>query len=68
MCAGYDLIEWLTVRLQMADTNEALHIATLLCHYGYFFPVSETKTLSVKDDGTLYRFQVGWQSLLFYFL
>ncbi|KAK2157006.1 hypothetical protein LSH36_201g07000 [Paralvinella palmiformis] len=46
-------------RLDIEDGTEALHLATLLCCYGYFFPVTDTKTLSVKDDGTLYRFQVG---------
>ena len=57
--AGYDLVEWLMDRLDIEDGTEALHLATLLCCYGYFFPVTDTKTLSVKDDGTLYRFQVG---------
>ena len=56
--SGYDLVEWLMDRLDIEDGTEALHLATLLCCYGYFFPVTDTKTLSVKDDGTLYRFQV----------
>lgn len=38
---------------------EALHIGNLLCQYGYFFPVSDTKNLVVKDDSSLYRFQVS---------
>ena len=38
---------------------EALHLATLLCQYGYFFPVGDAKTLHVKDDSSLYRFQVS---------
>ncbi|ELT89740.1 hypothetical protein CAPTEDRAFT_201452 [Capitella teleta] len=54
---GYDLVEWLMVRLQLSDPNEALHLATLLCQCGYYFPVSETKSLAVRDDGTLFRFQ-----------
>ena len=40
-------------------TVEAIHTANLLCQHGYFFPVGECcKTLSVKDDSSLYRFQV----------
>lgn len=59
MFSGYDLVEWLMVRLQLSDPNEALHLATLLCQCGYYFPVSETKSLAVRDDGTLFRFQVN---------
>lgn len=34
-------------------------MANLLCQHGYFFPVGEcNKNLSVKDDSSLYRFQV----------
>ena len=51
-------MEWLTDMLSLDDSNEALNIATQLCQYGYIFPVTDTKYLSVKDDGTLYRFQV----------
>lgn len=39
---------------------EAIHMANLLCQHGYFFPVGEcNKNLSVKDDSSLYRFQVN---------
>lgn len=39
---------------------EALHLANLLCQHGYFFPVSDNaKTFTIKDDSTLYRFQVS---------
>lgn len=34
-------------------------MANQLCQYGYFFPVSDTKNLTVKDDSSLYRFQVS---------
>jgi hypothetical protein len=36
---------------------EALHLAHLMSAHGYFFPV-EDHILTVKNDGTLYRFQV----------
>nr|CAD7578622.1 unnamed protein product [Timema californicum] len=39
---------------------EALHIANQLCQYGYFFPVSDSKNLLVKDDSSLYRFQTPY--------
>lgn len=31
----------------------------MLCQYGYFFPVNDSKTLTLKDDSSLYRFQVS---------
>ncbi|CAH1104304.1 unnamed protein product, partial [Psylliodes chrysocephalus] len=53
---GYDLIEWLMERLGIEE-SEALNIAHQLCQYGYFFPISDSKNLVVKDDSSLYRFQ-----------
>ena len=53
---GYDLIEWLMERLNVEE-SEALNMANQLCQHGYFFPVSDSKTLVVKDDSSLYRFQ-----------
>ncbi|XP_055384762.1 uncharacterized protein LOC129614265 [Condylostylus longicornis] len=53
---GYDLIEWLMDRLTIEE-SEALNLANQLCLHGYFFPVNDTKTLVVKDDSSLYRFQ-----------
>ncbi|OAD59352.1 Regulator of G-protein signaling 7 [Eufriesea mexicana] len=38
-------------------TVEAVHIANQLCQYGYFFPVNDSKILTVRDDSSLYRFQ-----------
>ncbi|XKL68419.1 hypothetical protein PGB90_003910 [Kerria lacca] len=57
---GYDVIEWLMDRLKVEDPVEAVNIANQLCHYGYFFPVSDSKNLIVKDDGSLYRFQIPY--------
>ncbi|KAJ8913836.1 hypothetical protein NQ315_003745 [Exocentrus adspersus] len=53
---GYDLIEWLMERLGIEE-SEALNIANQLCQFGYFFPISDSKNLVVKDDSSLYRFQ-----------
>lgn len=38
---------------------EAVHIGTQLCQHGYFFPVNDLKNLTLKDDSSLYRFQVS---------
>ncbi|KAJ8966618.1 hypothetical protein NQ317_000617 [Molorchus minor] len=54
--SGYDLIEWLMERLGIEE-SEALNVANQLCQYGYFFPISDSKNLVVKDDSSLYRFQ-----------
>ncbi|XP_078044620.1 regulator of G-protein signaling 7 isoform X2 [Augochlora pura] len=56
---GYDLVEWLMARLSIEE-SEAVHIANQLCQYGYFFPVNDSKTLTVKDDSSLYRFQTPY--------
>ena len=64
--SGKDLVEWLMDYLVVEDVLEAVHLASLLCQYGYIFPVTDTKTLSVKDDSTLYRFQVRTSLPLFH--
>ncbi|XP_055680588.1 uncharacterized protein LOC129788488 isoform X2 [Lutzomyia longipalpis] len=56
---GYDLVEWLMERLGIEE-SEALNIANQLCLHGYFFPVNDCKTLVVKDDSSLYRFQTPY--------
>ncbi|KAK9873144.1 hypothetical protein WA026_021377 [Henosepilachna vigintioctopunctata] len=57
---GYDIIEWLTYTFRTFDNDfppaEAVHLANMICSYGYFFPV-DSKNLTVKDDGTFFRFQ-----------
>ncbi|XP_071746011.1 uncharacterized protein [Lepeophtheirus salmonis] len=57
---GYDLIEWLMDRLSIEDSLEAVHLANLLCQFGYYFPINELKNLLVKDDSSLYRFQTPY--------
>jgi len=44
--------------LAFSKVAEALHLAHLMAAHGYFFPV-EDHILTVKNDGTLYRFQVN---------
>ncbi|CAH6789551.1 Rgs7 [Phodopus roborovskii] len=37
----------------------ALHLGTLMAAHGYFFPISD-HVLTLKDDGTFYRFQTPY--------
>lgn len=39
------------------STAEAIHLGSLIAAHGYIFPISD-HVLTLKDDGTLYRFQV----------
>ncbi|KAK9513062.1 hypothetical protein O3M35_001338 [Rhynocoris fuscipes] len=57
---GYDLIEWLMEHLNIDESGEAVHLANQLCQYGYLIPVTDCKTLTVKDDNSLYRFQAAY--------
>ncbi|GBM40766.1 hypothetical protein AVEN_157908-1 [Araneus ventricosus] len=41
---------------------EALHLGHLMAAHGYFFPIDD-HVLTVKADGTFYRFQV-WPILI----
>uniref|UniRef100_A0A672R1S1 Regulator of G-protein signaling 7 n=1 Tax=Sinocyclocheilus grahami TaxID=75366 RepID=A0A672R1S1_SINGR len=45
-----------TLRFQAV---EALHLGTLMAAHGYFFPISD-HVLTLKDDGTFYRFQTPY--------
>ena len=54
---GEDFILWLTQHRNMSE-EEAQYLATLICHYGYIFPVTDIKCLNVKNDNSFYRFQV----------
>lgn len=53
---GEDAIAWLHKNVT-GEAEEAQHLADVLCHYGYIFPVTDTKVLSVKLDNSPYRFQ-----------
>lgn len=59
--------ELISISLRL-PAAEAIHLANLLCQYGYFFPVGESRSLIVKDDSSLYRFQVSVDFWFPYFL
>ena len=48
------------------STAEAIHLGSLVAAHGYIFPISD-HVLTLKDDGTLYRFQVRKAPLKFAF-
>ncbi|KAL2098607.1 hypothetical protein ACEWY4_005087 [Coilia grayii] len=54
--SGSEIVQWLMTNLSIEDTAEAVHLGSLIAAHGYFFPISD-HVLSLKDDGTLYRFQ-----------
>uniref|UniRef100_A0A673CT91 Regulator of G protein signaling 6 n=1 Tax=Sphaeramia orbicularis TaxID=375764 RepID=A0A673CT91_9TELE len=58
MCMSLILF-WITLSSSVALTAEAMHIGTLIAAQGYFFPISD-HVLSLKDDGTFYRFQAPY--------
>ncbi|KAL7677466.1 hypothetical protein ACOME3_003704 [Neoechinorhynchus agilis] len=57
---GEDLIDWLMTKLKIKELVEALHIATILCKYGYFFHVGTCGPVIVREDRELYRMQAPY--------
>lgn len=58
VCTGTDIIQWIMKKIDgIEDTCEALHYAHLISSHGYIFPIDD-HILTVKNDGTFYRFQV----------
>ncbi|EDW82465.2 uncharacterized protein Dwil_GK25823 [Drosophila willistoni] len=56
---GADLIAWIVKNFDVEDVTEALHFAHLLSSHGYIFPIDD-HALTVKNDGTFYRFQTPY--------
>uniref|UniRef100_A0A8C5CUE1 Regulator of G protein signaling 6 n=1 Tax=Gadus morhua TaxID=8049 RepID=A0A8C5CUE1_GADMO len=54
--SGADIVQWLMKNLTIEDSAEAIHLGSLIAAHGYLFPISD-HVLTLKDDGTLYRFQ-----------
>jgi len=57
---GEELIDWMMKNLKIKEPEEALHLATMLCKFGYFFHVTANGSIVVKQDGELYRFQAPY--------
>ncbi|XP_066854775.1 regulator of G-protein signaling 6 isoform X3 [Anser cygnoides] len=51
-----DIVQWLMKNLSIEDPGEAIHLGSLIAAQGYVFPISD-HVLTLKDDGTFYRFQ-----------
>ncbi|NXY24788.1 RGS9 protein, partial [Atrichornis clamosus] len=56
---GNDIFQWILQRLQI-NAEEALHLGDLFVKYGYIYPLQEPKNLTLKADGSLYRFQTPY--------
>uniref|UniRef100_A0A8C1P139 Regulator of G protein signaling 6 n=1 Tax=Cyprinus carpio TaxID=7962 RepID=A0A8C1P139_CYPCA len=56
---GSDIVQWMMKNLIIDDPAEAIHIGSLIAAQGYIFPISD-HVLTLKDDGTLYRFQAPY--------
>lgn len=61
---GADLIQWILKRIDVEDTLEALHFAHLIASHGYMFPIDD-HILTVKNDGSFFRFQVFFFNYFF---
>ncbi|NXY88085.1 RGS9 protein, partial [Alcedo cyanopectus] len=57
--AGNEIFQWILQRLQITP-EEALHLGDLFVKYGYIYPLQEPKNLTLKADGSLYRFQTPY--------
>ncbi|NXO43898.1 RGS9 protein, partial [Locustella ochotensis] len=56
---GNDVRQWILQRLQIT-AEEALHLGDLFVKYGYIYPLQEPRNLTLKADGSLYRFQTPY--------
>uniref|UniRef100_A0A669PPL2 Regulator of G protein signaling 6 n=1 Tax=Phasianus colchicus TaxID=9054 RepID=A0A669PPL2_PHACC len=56
---GADIVQWLMKNLSIEDQGEAIHLGSLIAAQGYVFPISD-HVLTLKDDGTFYRFQAPY--------
>ncbi|XP_069773199.1 regulator of G-protein signaling 6 isoform X3 [Narcine bancroftii] len=56
---GADIVQWLMKTLNIEDPGEAIHLGSLIAAQGYLFPISD-HVLTLKDDGTFYRFQAPY--------
>ncbi|XP_055915047.1 regulator of G-protein signaling 7 [Eupeodes corollae] len=57
--SGADLVAWILKNFDVEDDKEGLHFAHLLASHGYIFPIDDHQ-LTVKNDGTFYRFQTPY--------
>lgn len=58
---GENIIEWLINRLSIDNRDEAYHLASLLCKFGYFYHITSNGNQQVvKDNSELFRFQAPY--------
>ncbi|VDK76050.1 unnamed protein product [Litomosoides sigmodontis] len=56
---GQDLVAWIMKNMNMTDIADALHLSHLIASHGYLFQIDD-HVLTVKNDGTFYRFQTPY--------
>uniref|UniRef100_A0A803TW92 Regulator of G protein signaling 6 n=1 Tax=Anolis carolinensis TaxID=28377 RepID=A0A803TW92_ANOCA len=56
---GADIVQWIMKNLNVEDPAEAIHMGSLVAAQGYIFPISD-HVLTLKDDGTFFRFQAPY--------
>ncbi|KAM4890074.1 regulator of G-protein signaling 9 [Sylvia borin] len=56
---GNDIMQWILQRLQIT-AEEALHLGDQFVKYGYIYPLQEPKNITLRADGSLYRFQTPY--------
>ncbi|CAG9540173.1 unnamed protein product [Cercopithifilaria johnstoni] len=56
---GQDLIAWIMKNMNVTDLADALHLSHLIASHGYLFQIDD-HVLTVKNDGTFYRFQTPY--------
>lgn len=64
---GADLIAWIMKNLDVEDITDAVHLAHLLSSHGYLFPIDDHQ-LTVKNDGTFYRYKKANKNICFLFV
>lgn len=62
---GADLIAWILKNLDVEDVTDAVHLAHLLSSHGYLFPIDDHQ-LTVKNDGTFYRYDPMTSDIVIY--
>ncbi|CAG0913433.1 unnamed protein product [Notodromas monacha] len=56
---GAELVAWMQRSLNIEEQADCLQLACLIAAHGYFFPIDD-HVLTVKGDGTYYRFQTPY--------